>query len=70
MMETATCQQAFRAPYQPYVDLTKNTDSKTPRSMRTLQHLDSDPEEATQQERREAQWAQDARELGETDYIR
>ena len=70
MLETATSQQAFRAPNQPYVDLTKGTDSKTPRPMRTLQHLASDPEESTQQERREAQWVLVARELGETDYIR
>ena len=47
------------------MDLTKDTDSETPRPMRTLQHLASDPEETTQQERREAQWAQDARELEE-----
>ena len=55
MLETATSQQAFRAPYQPYVDLTKDTDSETPRPMWTLQHLDSDQDEATQQEMREAQ---------------
>ena len=37
--------------------------------MRTLQFLAPDLEETTQQERKEAQWSQDARELGETDYI-
>ena len=69
-METATRQPDIRAPNQPYVDLTKDTDSETLCPMRTLQFLASDPEEMTQQERREAQWAQDARELGEADYIR
>ena len=55
MFKTATSQQASWAPYQPYVDLTQNTDSDTPWPMRTLQHLASDQqEEATQQERREA----------------
>ena len=29
-LETATRQQAIRAPNQPYVDLTKDTDSATP----------------------------------------
>ena len=29
-LETATRQQAIRAPNQPYVDLTKDTDSETP----------------------------------------
>ena len=70
MLETATSQQAIRAPNQSYVDLTKNTDSETPWPMRTLQLLAPDLEETTQQERREAQWAHDARELGEADYIR
>ena len=69
MLETATSQQAIRAPNQSYVDLTKDTDSETPWPMRTLQFLAPDLEETTQQERREAQWAQDARELGEADYI-
>ena len=70
MLETATSQKAIWAPYQSYVDLTKDTNSETLWPMRTLQHhLASDTEETTQQERREAQWAQDARELRETDYI-
>ena len=37
---------------------------------KTRQHLDPDQDAGTQQELREAQWAQDARDLGETDYIR
>ena len=66
----ATSKQAIRAPNQSYVGLTQDTDSETPWPMRTLQFLAPDPKETAQQERREAQWAQDARELGETDYIR
>jgi hypothetical protein len=38
--------------------------------MRTLQHLDPDQDAATQQEMRELQWAQHARDLAETDNIR
>ena len=38
--------------------------------MKTLQHLHPDQDAATQQEMREAQWAQDARDLEEMDYIR
>ena len=68
-METANRQQDIRAPNQPYVDLTKDTDSETPCPRQTLQILTPDPEETTQQERREAQWAQDACEVGEADYI-
>ena len=68
-LETATHQQDSRAPNQPYGDLTKDTDSETPRPRQTLQYLTPDSDETTQQERREAQWTQNARELGEADYI-
>jgi hypothetical protein len=36
--------------------------------MRTLQHLHPDHDVATQQVRKEAQWAQDARDIAEADY--
>ena len=61
MLDTATRQKAIRAPNPPYVDLTKDTDSATPCPMRTVEFLAPDLEETIQQERREAQWAQDAR---------
>jgi hypothetical protein len=62
--DKSTSQQDTRSPCQPYVDLTKETDFETLWPMRTLQHLDPDQDAATQQEIREVQWAQDARDLG------
>ena len=63
-------QQGDKTPSQPNLDLTRDTEPETPRTMRTPHHLAADGEAATQQELGETRWAQDASDLGETEYIR
>ena len=63
-------QQNYKTSGQPYLDLTRDTEPELPRNMRTPHPSDSDGEAATPQELRETRWAQDARDLGEMEYIR
>ena len=62
-------QQETRTHYQPYVDLTMDPDPGTALTLRTPLAADPVQGDAPQEVEREEQWAQDARDLKETDYI-